>query len=280
MSTAPSRILIKLGGSTLTENASLDATIEAIHNLRADGFDVIVVHGGGPAINEELKRRGISWTFINGQRVTTPQMMQSIESTLCGVVNRDLVRQLGRAGLPAVGFSAADRKTLLCVPASAELGLVGKVISVNAAWIGEMLAHENRPVPVIAPIGAGEAGEVFNLNADWAASHLAAALQVEQLIFLTDQAGILDEEGQVIDEVDDQGLENLIEARMVTGGMLVKVRAMIHALQNGVKAVRVLNALQASSPTKGTFSRKRPMMPLSVEIPVHAIVEEINHVTV
>ncbi len=240
------RVLIKLGGAALTESTALGATTAAILAFRSEGFDVILVHGGGPAINNELQARGIEWSFINGQRVTTPLMMKSIESTLCGVVNRSLVKHFGVNGIPALGFSGVDHQTLQCTVASPELGLVGRIDKVNADWIGEILNLPTKPLPVIAPLGVGAGGECFNINADWSASHLAVALGVDQLLFLTDQPGILDEEGQVIRTVDTDGLGNLIEAKMVTGGMMTKTLAVIHALKNGVGIVRVMNAQNAA----------------------------------
>src|SRR5262245_12214437 len=114
-------VLIKLGGAALTESSTLQTTTQAIHKFRDEGYDVVLVHGGGPAINAELQARGIEWTFVNGQRVTTPLMMKSIESTLCGVVNRSLVRHFGVNGINAIGFSGVDHGTLLCSQASPEL---------------------------------------------------------------------------------------------------------------------------------------------------------------
>lgn len=240
------RVLIKLGGAALTEPTALASTTEAIQAYREAGYETVLVHGGGPAINEELQRRGIEWTFINGQRVTTPIMMKSIESTLCGVVNRSLVRHFGANGLNAIGFSGVDHQTLLCTQANAELGQVGKIDQVNAGWIGEILKMPSKPLPVIAPLGVGQSGEAYNINADWSAAHLASALKADELLFLTDQPGILDEEGQVIREIDADGLANLIEARMVTGGMMTKTLAIIHALKAGVGSVRVMNAHNAA----------------------------------
>lgn len=240
------RVLIKLGGAALTESSALQSTTEAIMKFRSSGYDVILVHGGGPAINAELQARGIEWNFVNGQRVTTPLMMKSIESTLCGVVNRSLVRHFGAQGIHALGFSGVDHGTLVCCQASPELGQVGKIVQVNADWISDILNMPTKPLPVIAPLGVGAGGECYNINADWSASHLAVALGVEQLLFLTDQPGVLDEEGQVIRTVDVEGLGNLIEAKMVTGGMMTKTNAVIHALKNGVGLVRVMNAQNAA----------------------------------
>lgn len=237
------RILIKLGGAALQEVLTLDAVTQAILHYKRNGFHVVLVHGGGPAINEELRARGIDWTFVGGQRVTSAGMMDAIESTLCGRVNPRVVRHLGAAGLNPVGFSGADHQTLFCTQASPELGLVGKIEKVSCQWIEGILQLPSQPVPVIAPIGVGAQGQRFNVNADWAASHLAVGLKVEELLFLTDQKGVLDEEGQLIPTVDAAGLRNMIDAKMVSGGMLTKTLAVLHALNKGVPRVRVMRGL-------------------------------------
>ncbi len=238
------RVLIKIGGAALSDPSALGNVTQVVRTYRNNGYDVILVHGGGPAINEELRRQGIEWTFVNGQRVTTPLMMKTIEDTLCGHVNGQIVRHFGVVGLGAVGFSGADQKTLLCRPQSPELGLVGQIEEVNTGWIEELLAMPSKPLPVIAPIGVGRKGETYNINADRAAAFLAAGLAVDELVFLTDQPGIFDEEGEVIPFVDSQGLQNLIEAKIVTGGMLAKTQSILHALHNGVLSVKVTNARQ------------------------------------
>jgi acetylglutamate kinase len=240
-----SRILIKLGGSALDTELTIATLRQAIARHRSLGNEVIVVHGGGPAINHELRSRGITWSFVAGQRVTTPEMIEVIESTLNGLVNRRLVRQLSTAKLPVIGLSGTDRQTLLCSKASDELGLVGTVEAVQADWINEILALKDTPVPVIAPLGVGANGECYNINADWAATYLAVALKVDQLQFLTDQPGVLDEEGACIPSVDIEGIENMIAVKVVSGGMLTKTQAVVHALKQGVATVRILKASDA-----------------------------------
>lgn len=241
------RLLIKLGGAALQEVQTLETVSSAILQYKKLGYEVVLVHGGGPAINEELRRRGIEWSFVGGQRVTSLSMMETIEATLAGVVNPRVVAHLKAQGLNAIGLSCSDHQTLLCRAASAELGQVGKIKSVNAGWIEELLQSPLKPVPVMAPIGVGENGQRFNVNADWAASHLAVGLQVDELLFLTDQKGILDEEGQLISSVDVDGLRNMIDAKMVSGGMLTKTLAVLNALENGVGRVRVMRGLDVNS---------------------------------
>jgi acetylglutamate kinase len=267
------RILIKLGGAALDGAQTLAAALTAIHSYRGLGYEVILVHGGGPAINAELTRRGIQWTFVGGQRVTSREMMDVIEMVLCGGVNRRLVRYFAAQGLPAVGFSGADQNLLMCKPASLELGLVGAIQKVNAQWLEQLLALGM--VPVIAPLGIGAAGESYNINADWAASRLAAQLQVQELLFLTDQAGILDEEGQLITAVSQFGLQQMIECKVVSGGMLAKTQATLFALEHAVPVVRILRAqalVQAEGLASGTTCRLASEISIEGKNQVHAAI--------
>ena len=233
-----SRILIKLGGAVLQDQELVSSICEDLTLIQSVGVSVVLVHGGGPAINEELTRRGIQWEFIDGQRVTTPQMMEVIEMVLCGLVNRRIVRTLNRAGVRAVGMSGVDARTLICKQANPRLQQVGSIERVNTDFIDSI----QRAIPVIAPVGIGKKGETFNINADWAASRIAEALGIKKLLFLTDQEGILDGEMKLIPELDAGELESLIEAGVVKGGMLAKTQTILHALRNGVTDVHVLNA--------------------------------------
>lgn len=241
-----STILIKLGGAALQDAALVDSICEDLIRIRSVGVSVVLVHGGGPAINAELTRRGIEWSFVEGQRVTTPEMMDVIEMTLCGLVNRKIVRALNSAGVKAVGFSGADAATLLCKPSDERLGRVGRIEKVTTALIESVLNLQNEmgvpAIPVIAPIGLGRDGLAYNINADWAASRIASALGVTKMLFLTDQDGILDGNRKLVAELDASELENLIEDGVISGGMLAKARTIIHALKHKVTDVHILNA--------------------------------------
>lgn len=240
-----SRVLIKLGGASLQDETTFAEITKALRQYLQYHYQLAVVHGGGPAINAELTRRGIAWQFIDGQRVTTPEMMDVIEMVLSGSINKKLVRYMNSHGLPAVGFSGVDRQTLLCEKLSPELGLVGVVQEVAAQWLNSFVKLEQQTIPVMAPIGCGLNGESYNVNADWAAANLAVGLEVDYLIFLTDQEGILDRQGQCIDQLNSENLRALLSGEIVTGGMATKVRAILYALDHGVKAVRVLNSKSA-----------------------------------
>jgi acetylglutamate kinase len=243
---AGSTVVIKLGGAALQDSSLVDAICEDLIRIRAVGVSAVLVHGGGKDINAELTRRGITWDFFEGQRVTTDEMMDVIEMVLCGLVNRRIVRALNAAGVKAVGFSGSDAGTLVCKPADPRLGRVGVIDQVNPALIQSVLAlnHDSGvpTIPVIAPIGLGRDGRSFNINADWAASRIASALGVTKMMFLTDQDGILDPQNRLIPELDASELEQVIESGVVSGGMLAKARTVVHALRHKVTDVHILNA--------------------------------------
>jgi acetylglutamate kinase len=247
--------IIKLGGRGLIDPATLALVADQIAQIRQLGIKVAVVHGGGPAINEELTRRGISWDFIDGQRVTTPEMMDVIEMVLCGSMNRKVVRALEAAGVEAVGFSGVDGGTLQCSQLNERLQQVGSVEFVDSRWLESIV--DAGGVPCIAPIGGGvnSRGIAFNINADWAAAQVAAALKGSTLVFLTDQDGILGANDAVIPTLSESGLEALIMGEVVKGGMLTKARAILHALRAGVSDVRVLNAKNGLWAEGGTACR-------------------------
>lgn len=246
-----SRILIKLGGASLQQDSILSGIVESVKQFRQFGYQVIIVHGGGPAINAELTRKGIQWSFKDGQRVTTNEMMDTIEMVLSGSMNSRIVRALNVAGVPAMGVSGTDGGILHCTQASKELGQVGQIQSVNTLLIDGLAQIKGSPVPVIAPLGVGAGGETYNINADWAATRLAAALNVDQLLFFTDMPGILNGDQCLLREQTAEDLQDLIDKDIVTGGMLTKTRAIQYALVNGIQSVRVMNATDA---IKGLWS--------------------------
>ncbi len=236
-------VVIKLGGASLLDPNTQAEVINAIREYRKYDYDVVLVHGGGPAINAELTKQNISWSFVNGQRVTTPEMISVIHDVLFNTVNADLVNRLADADIPAIGLSGAKNNLLFCSQANPELGLVGQVDMVSTDKINNIL--EQNFVPVIAPIGLGVSGELYNINADWAAAKIAAALKATKLIFLTDQNGILDTDQNLIEFADHETLQRLLKTETVSGGMYTKVLTVVDALNNGVSQVRILRGIQA-----------------------------------
>lgn len=283
-------VVIKLGGSSLQNDATLTELSRVVTGYRARAYKVVLVHGGGPAINAELRAQDIDWTFVNGQRRTTAEMMNVIDDVLAQKVNGAVVESLRLGGLPARGLSGADHAILHCSQLSTELGLVGQVDHVATEAINEALTRGE--IPVIAPIGLGlesldpEAREVdgveayaaramaihrqrYNINADWAATKIAIALRAEKLIFLTDQNGILNEKRELVKKATPPVLSGMIESGVVSGGMCTKVLAMMAALEQGVAQVRVLNA-SASSGILGRTRVGTTLMPVPLKVPVGA----------
>lgn len=239
-------IVLKLGGSSLQNPGTQQELTGLVRGYRAQGFDVVVVHGGGPAINQELTARGIEWKFINGQRQTTLEMIDVIEDVLAVQINSHLVATLIAADIPTVGLSGAQGQTLLCSQASEELMQVGKIEAVNTALIEKALTLDGAPTPVIAPLGVDAAGAKYNINADWAAAKIAMALKAEKLVFLTDQNGILDQNSQLVQHATPRLINKMISDGVISGGMYTKVMTMMTALTEGVGQVQVLNANVAS----------------------------------
>ena len=239
-------ILIKLGGAALQDSSLITSLCDDLALIRAVGVSLVIVHGGGPSINEELTTHGIEWNFIDGQRVTTPEMMNIVEMVLCGSVNRRIVRTLNHSGVKSIGMSGSDGMMLKCKQQNKQLGQVGKIEEVDASFIDFILKSQLEAgkgcIPVIAPVGMGKDGKAYNINADWAAARIAEALEVKKIIYLTDQDGILDGEKKLISELEAAELEQLIETGVVQGGMLAKARTMLHALRHGVDDIHVLNA--------------------------------------
>jgi acetylglutamate kinase len=203
-------VVIKLGGSSLHYSETILQLAALVRGYQKRRYRVVLVHGGGPAINEELTRQNIKWQFINGQRQTTPEMMKVIEEVLAKKVNGILVNALKLAGVSALGLSGADSEILICSQANEELMCVGKVETVNTAGLVEILNQFGGKVPVIAPIGYGLEGERYNINADWAACQIAVALDAKKLIFLTDQTGILDQEKQLVPKASSYMISQMI----------------------------------------------------------------------
>lgn len=242
-------LLIKLGGAALQDQTLVESLCEDLSLIHSVGINLVLVHGGGPSINHELTLRGIKWEFVDGLRVTTPQMMDVIEMVLCGQVNHRIVRTLNQSGVKAIGLSGADASLLQCRQADSRLQQVGLIEKVDIASIQALMEHSNKTntrhtplIPVIAPVGVGKKGEAYNINADWAAVRIAEAMKIKKVFFLTDQDGILDQQMKLISELDAGQLESLIDQGVVKGGMLAKTQTVLYALRHGVKDVHIINA--------------------------------------
>lgn len=238
------KILIKIGGSLLEDAELVQQLCHDLSLLRAVGLQLILVHGGGKAINQALDQYNIQSEFIDGLRVTTPEAMNVIEMVIAGKVNSMLVRTLNGMGVKAQGISGSDNNLLLCDRWDELHGCVGKIKKINPSHIEEIVQQQlmgSGSIPVIAPIGVTETGEALNINADWAAASLACALGAFKLIYLTDEPGIYDKKGQSLSEVSNEEIEQLIADKVVTGGMLTKVKTIQQALANGFNQIHIIS---------------------------------------
>ncbi len=240
-------LVIKYGGHAMTEPALQKAFAEDVVFLRYVGIRVVVVHGGGPQINEHLAKLGIESSFAGGLRVTTPETMQIVRMVLVGQVNRDLVNLINDHGPFAVGLSGEDaqlftavRRGVVVDGEEVDLGQVGDVSVVDPATVVALL--EAQRIPVVATIGRGEDGDIYNLNADTAAAALAVALGAEKLVVLTDVEGLYADwpaSEELISELSTDDLRLLLPT--LSAGMIPKMEACVRAVEGGVPRAHVLD---------------------------------------
>jgi len=242
-------IVIKSGGAALASRRLQEEFARDVGLLRLVGMRPVVVHGGGPQVSRMMERLGMDPRFVRGHRVTDQDTMEVARMVLVGKVNKDLVGLIHRHGGTAVGRSGEDGRLLVAEPLAhhdedglpVDMGLVGQVCRVNTRVL-ELLAAG--VIPVVASIAADETGQAFNVNADTAAGALAAALQAEKLLLLTDVPGVLAPDGdgeRVVDECDLAALDGLEAAGVVGGGMVPKVAAVRTALSAGVRSAHVVD---------------------------------------
>lgn len=239
-------VVIKYGGNAMLSDELTHSILQDITLLKYVGVHPILVHGGGPEINNLLKKLEIQPQFYKGLRVTDEQTMDVVQMVLSGKINKDIVAKLNCMGAKAIGLCGKDAGLIKAVKAQpmdgVDLGFVGSVISINTKLL--RLLAEDEYIPVIAPIGVGPDGESYNINADTVAGDIAAALNAEKLMFLTDIDGICrvpDDPASLIFSITVDEIEQLIESGVISGGMLPKVEACTNALHRGVKRTHILN---------------------------------------
>jgi acetylglutamate kinase len=240
-------LVIKYGGAAMEQADLKEQFAKDVLLLRLVGIRPVIVHGGGPQIGALMKRLGKEPRFVGGMRVTDEETVQIVEMVLVGKINKEIVGLINLHGGRAVGLSGKDasllraRKRLHRLPdgTSADIGLVGEVEAVNPEPI--RLLEESGFIPVIAPVGVGEAGETYNINADLVAGDVAAALFAEKLIHLTDVTGINGEDGRLISTLTKRDAERLIKAGVIDGGMLPKVESSLRALTGGAQKAHIID---------------------------------------
>ena len=233
--------VIKYGGAAMIDDELKQSFAQDVTLLKKIGINIVIVHGGGKEVTELSTRLGIASTFIDGQRYTDDATMDIVQMVLAGKTNKDIVARINQHGGGAVGLSGIDADLLRVKKfseGSVDLGWVGEVVSVNQEYINLQL--RNGIMPVIAPIGVGEEGHSYNINADVAAANIAAALQCEKLVYLSDVRGVMDGEDLIATIMEEDAL-NLIEKKIISGGMIPKVRSAFAALQAGVNKVHMID---------------------------------------
>ncbi len=244
--------VIKYGGNAMIDEVLKQSFAQDIVLLRYIGINPVIVHGGGPQIGKTMERMGKQPTFVSGQRVTDEETMDIVEMVLGGKVNKEIVSLINRAGGKAVGLTGKDggliqARKLKMTKTSEEtgeteiidIGLVGEVTEVRPGTLEAL--DRGGFIPVIAPVGAGQQGETFNINADLVAGAVAGALRAEKLILLTDQSGILDKSKNLIPSLNKNKVEDMVKAGTVSGGMLPKTKSCFDALEAGCVKVHIID---------------------------------------
>lgn len=229
------KVLIKLGGALLDDPAArkhLAAEIAAVH---ASGLELILVHGGGKQMTRFLASIGIESQFVNGLRVTSPEVLDAVVKVLAGSVNKQLVAELTAAGVRAAGLSGLDGLIAEAEQLDPALGFVGKPVRANPELL--QLLTANGYLPVIACVAGDRSGQIFNVNADQMASACATAFEADLLLFLTDVPGVRGADGQTCSELTAAQCQELVRAGVASGGMQTKLKAATQALACGLKAV-------------------------------------------
>jgi acetylglutamate kinase len=244
-------VVIKYGGAAMQEPELKRGFAQDITLLQYLGIHPMVVHGGGPQIGQVLEKMQIPTHFVQGHRVTDDRTMDVVEMVLAGKINKEIVNLINAAGGRAVGLSGKDGRLLTArklqfyhpredePPEIIDIGLVGEVTGVNSALI-KTLQGQNF-IPVLAPVGVGEAGETYNINADLVAGAVARALGAAKLILLTDVPGVLDQDGRLISSLNREAALQLIEDGVIKGGMLPKVHCCLNALTEGVGKAHIID---------------------------------------
>ena len=235
-------VVVKYGGNAMVDEQLKAQVMEDIVLLWLVGVKVVLVHGGGPEINEVMDRFGKKPEFVNGLRVTDRETMDIVQMVLAGKVNKTLVNLLEMNGGKAMGISGMDGRLIEAVPKNEALGYVGKITKVNTDTVTDLL--EKGYIPVISTVACDSHGNSYNINGDTAAAYIAGAIGAERLIMMTDIAGILrdkDDPSTLISELTVDEAEMLAESEIVSGGMIPKINCCVDAINKGVKNVTIMD---------------------------------------
>ena len=259
-------VVVKYGGHAMVDERLKQSFALDVILLKYVGMNPIVVHGGGPQIGDFLKRLSIESEFVDGMRVTDRQTMDVVEMVLVGAVNKEIVTLINRNGGRAVGLSGKDGKLITARKLTflkhkgdnqpseiIDIGMVGEITTVDNRILGNLIEREF--IPVIAPVGAGEEGETYNINADLVAGRIAASLQARKLVLLTDTEGVLDDHGGLISTLKVDDVPATVEKGTIRGGMIPKVRCCVEALAGGVRKAHIIDGRKEHAILLEIFSK-------------------------
>ena len=233
-------VVVKFGGNAMGDDDAMAEFARDIVLMRQVGMNPVVVHGGGPMINDLLGRLGIKSEFVRGKRVTDKATVEVVEMVLTGLVNKRIVQAIMDEGGRAVGLSGKDDDLMVCEADDPELGFVGRPIEMNVQVLRDLF--DAGIIPVVAPVATGmNANETYNVNGDTAAGAIAGALQADRLLLLTDVSGVKDATGNVVTELHPDQVRAMIADGTIAGGMIPKTETALDALDRGVRAVVILD---------------------------------------
>ncbi len=244
-------IVIKYGGNVLIDRNIFNNFIQDISILNKLGLSIIVVHGGGPRIERELKKGNIETKFINGLRVTDKNVIDIVEKVLIDF-NNDIVDSLNKKGSKGVSINTKKNNVINVIPDKPELGFVGVPQTIDVKIIRNII--DQNQIPIVAPLGLDKDKQTYNINGDTAASAIAKKLKSRRLLLMTNVEGVYDDRKTLISEIKPYDMENLVNLKIVQGGMLPKIKNCIDAVENGVRGVVILDGRKPRSILKEIFS--------------------------
>jgi len=244
-------IVIKYGGNVLIDRNIFNNFIQDISILNKLGLSVVIVHGGGPRIERELKKSNIQSKFINGLRVTNKDVINIVEKVLIDF-NIDIVDSLNKKGSKAVPINTKKNNIINVTPDQPELGFVGVPQEINIKIIKNIISQNQ--IPIVAPLGLDKDKQVYNINGDTAASAIAKKLKSRRLLLMTNVEGVYDDRKTLISEIKPFDMENLVKLKIIQGGMIPKIKNCIDAVENGVRGVVILDGRKPRSILKEIFS--------------------------
>ena len=233
-------VVVKFGGNAMGDEAAMAEFARDIVLMRQVGMNPVVVHGGGPMINDMLTRLNIKSEFVRGKRVTDKATVEVVEMVLTGLVNKRIVQAIMDEGGRAVGHSGKDDDLMVCEADDPELGFVGRPVEMNVQVLRDLF--NAGIIPVVAPVATGMAdNETFNVNGDTAAGAIAGALQADRLLLLTDVSGVKNKAGEIVTQMTPEDVRAMIEDGTIAGGMIPKTETALAAIEEGVRAVVILD---------------------------------------